>query len=162
MRVDIEAVLARSLNLIIKPLSVRHLMYLSYPLRGMLRVSFIWDVMLHCTMGGPIMGGKHICRDGILWSGRRTHACPFRKSYPDVLVVQSSQDRNADDSARSLDGSMRGRIFLYCQVRAHLIVIRRIRGKNSPQVRLAEDEHLIQALAAQCADQTFCTAILPR
>jgi len=40
MRVDIEAVLARSLNLIIKPLSVRHLMYLSYPLRGMLRVSF--------------------------------------------------------------------------------------------------------------------------
>src|SRR4029078_998813 len=64
MRVDIEAVLARSLNLIIKPLSVRHLMYLSYPLRGMLRVSFIWDVMLHCTMGGPIMGGKHVCRDG--------------------------------------------------------------------------------------------------
>src|SRR6185437_610102 len=78
MRVDIEAVLARSLNLIIKPLSVRHLMYLSYPLRGMLRVSFIWNVMLHCTMGGPIMGGKHVCRDGILWSGRRTHACPFR------------------------------------------------------------------------------------
>jgi hypothetical protein len=24
-------------------------------------------------------------------------------------------------------------------------------------VRLAEEEHLIQALAAQCADQTFCT-----
>jgi hypothetical protein len=22
--------------------------------------------------------------------------CPFRKSYPDVLVVQSSQDRNGD------------------------------------------------------------------
>jgi hypothetical protein len=29
-------------------------------------------------------------------------SCPFRKSYPDVLVVQSSQDRNGDDSARSL------------------------------------------------------------
>jgi len=26
--------------------------------------------------------------------------------------MQSSQDRNGDDSARSLDGSMRGRIFL--------------------------------------------------
>ena len=76
--------------------------------------------------------------------------------------MQSSQDRNGDDSARSLDGSMRGRIFLYCQVRAHLIVIRRISGKNSPQVRLAEDEYLIQALAAQCADQTFGTTILPR
>src|SRR6478736_3852288 len=37
----------------------------------------------------------------------------------------------------------------------------RIGGKNSPQVRLAEDEYLIQALAAQCADQTFGTTILP-
>src|SRR6185312_11710422 len=34
--------------------------------------------------------------------------------------------------------------------------------KNSPQVHLAEDYHLIQALAAQCAAQTFSTAILPR
>jgi hypothetical protein len=39
-------------------------------------------------------------------------ACPFRKSYPDVLVVQSSQDRNGDNGARSLDCSMQGRIFL--------------------------------------------------
>ena len=38
--------------------------------------------------------------------------CPFRKSYPDVLVVQSSQDRNGDNGARSLDCSMQGRIFL--------------------------------------------------
>jgi hypothetical protein len=50
-------------------------------------------------------------------------------------------------------------------VRARLIVIRRISGKNSPQVHLAEDYHLIQALAAQCADQTFSTVAagsLPR
>jgi len=81
MRVDIEAVLARSLNLIIKPLSVRHLMYLSYPLRGMLRVSFIWDVMLHCTMGGPIMGGKHVLSR---WYPlvRSTHAC---LSFPKII-----------------------------------------------------------------------------
>jgi hypothetical protein len=39
-------------------------------------------------------------------------ACPFRKSYPDVLVVQSTQDRNGDNGARSLDCSMQGRIFL--------------------------------------------------
>ena len=38
----------------------------------------------------------------------------------------------------------------------------RIGGKNSPQVRLAEDEYLIQTLAARCADQTFGTTILPR
>ena len=42
----------------------------------------------------------------------RKPSCPFRKSYPDVLVVQSSQDRNGDNGARSLDCSMQGRIFL--------------------------------------------------
>jgi len=41
-----------------------------------------------------------------------TTTCPFRKSYPDVLVVQSSQDRNGEDGARALDRSMRGRVFL--------------------------------------------------
>src|SRR6478672_7806683 len=38
----------------------------------------------------------------------------------------------------------------------------RIGGKNAPEVHLAEDGHLIQTLAAQCADQPFSTAILPR
>jgi hypothetical protein len=39
-------------------------------------------------------------------------ACPFRKSYPDILVMQPSQDWNDDDGASPLDGSMQGRIFL--------------------------------------------------
>jgi hypothetical protein len=47
-----------------------------------------------------------------LTSRRMALACPFRKSYPDVLVVQTSQDRNGDDGARALDCSMQGRIFL--------------------------------------------------
>ena len=38
--------------------------------------------------------------------------CPFRKSYPNVLVMQPSQDRNGDNGARSLDCSVQGRIFL--------------------------------------------------
>ena len=39
-------------------------------------------------------------------------ACPFLKSYPDVLMVQSNQDRNGDNGARSLDRSMQRCIFL--------------------------------------------------
>jgi hypothetical protein len=39
-------------------------------------------------------------------------SCPFRKSYPDVLVMQSSQDRNGDYDTEPLDCSMQGRIFL--------------------------------------------------
>jgi hypothetical protein len=34
-------------------------------------------------------------------------------------------------------------------VRARLIVISRIGGKNLPQMRLAEDDHMVQALATQ-------------
>ena len=38
--------------------------------------------------------------------------CPFRKSYPDVLMMQSGQDRNGDNDAGPLNCSMQGRIFL--------------------------------------------------
>jgi len=45
-------------------------------------------------------------------------------------------------------------------MRARLIVISRIGGKNSPQVRLAEDDHVVQALAPQCPDHPFGNTIL--
>jgi hypothetical protein len=92
----------------------------------------------------------------------RPSGCPFRKSYPAVLVMQPSQDRNSDNGARSLDSSMQWRIFLQCQMRARLILIRRISAKNPPQVRLTKADHLVQTLATQGADQTFRIAILPR
>jgi hypothetical protein len=36
--------------------------------------------------------------------------CPFRKSYPDVLMMQSGQDWNGDNDTGPLDCSMQGRI----------------------------------------------------
>ena len=47
-------------------------------------------------------------------------------------------------------------------MRARLIVIGSIQGQNSPQMRLAENQRLIQALATQCAYQSFHNSILPR
>ena len=41
------------------------------------------------------------------------------------------------------------------QVRAYLIVIRRVGRKNLPQVLLAEDQHPVPALATHNASQTF-------
>src|SRR6266446_8648824 len=43
------------------------------------------------------------------WTGRRSGAsfanpCPFRKSYPDVLVVQPGQDRDGNNDTEPLDG----------------------------------------------------------
>src|SRR5947209_18630592 len=89
-------------------------------------------------------------------------ACPFRKSYPDVLMVQPGQDWDGDNDTGPLDRPTQGRILAQRQVRARLIVIRRIRTKNSPQVRLAENQQSVQALAAHGADQPFRIAILPR
>ena len=61
-------------------------------------------------------------------------------------------------SVVGLDAS--GAVVLRRRVRRDTLI--RIDGKNSPQVRLAEDNHLIQALATQCPDQTFRNSILPR
>jgi hypothetical protein len=51
-----------------------------------------------------------------------------------------------------------GRFLAQRRVRARLIIIRRIRSKDSPQVRLTKDH---MALAADGADQTFRVTILP-
>ena len=48
------------------------------------------------------------------------------------------------------------------QMRTCLIVIHGVELKNSPQVRLTEDDNMIQAFASQRADQTFSDTILPR
>jgi len=53
---------------------------------------------------------------------------------------------------------MQRRIFLQCKVRPRLIVIGCIGGQYPPQMRLAKDQHLVQALATQGADQTFRNA----
>jgi hypothetical protein len=55
----------------------------------------------------------HKTRINLAWFFyQRKTTCPFRESYPDVLMMQPIQDRNADNGARSLDCSMQGRIFL--------------------------------------------------
>src|SRR5262249_52309504 len=83
--------------------------------------------------------------DGISLPLKR--GCPFRKLYPDVMVVQSGQDRDGDNSTAPLHRSTQGRVFAQGQVRPDLIVVRRIGGENLPQVRLAKNQHSVHALA---------------
>jgi hypothetical protein len=65
------------------------------------------------------------------------------------------QDWDGDNDTGPLDRPTPGRILAQRQVRARLIVIRRIRSKNSPQVRLTKDQQSVQALAAHGVDQAF-------
>jgi len=41
----------------------------------------------------------------------KARTCAFRKSYPDVMVVQPGQDRNGNDGTGSLDRPIQGRVF---------------------------------------------------
>jgi hypothetical protein len=77
------------------------------------------------------------------------------------LVVQPGQDWDGDYDAGPLDCPTQRRVFAQGQVRAHLIVIRRVRRKNLPQVRLAKDQHPIETLASHGANQALHVSILP-
>jgi hypothetical protein len=94
-------------------------------------------------------------------SPKQSVRLPFRKSYPDVVVVQPGQDWDGYNNTGPLNGPTWGRILAQRQVCADLIVVRRVRKKNLPQVRLAKDQHPVQALATHGADQTLHIRILP-
>ena len=73
---------------------------------GRCRTCRAGDTGVCLTVNPGLPGGAYGYVDMGGWIG-----CLFRKSYPDVLVMQPSQDRNGDNGARSLNGSMQGRIF---------------------------------------------------
>ncbi len=77
-------------------------------------------------------------------------------------MMKTRQNGYGDNSSVSLDRPMLRSILLQRHVRARLVVVHRIAGQNSPQVRFAKNQHLVEALAAQGADQTFRNPILPR
>ena len=43
---------------------------------------------------------------------KKAKRCPFRKSYPNILMMQSGQDWDGDNDTGPLDCSMQGRIVL--------------------------------------------------
>ena len=69
--------------------------------------------------------------------------------------MKTRQKGYGDNGCVSLDRPMSRSILLQRHVRAGLVVVRRMGGENSPQVRFAKSQHLVEALAAQGADQTF-------
>jgi len=64
--------------------------------------------------------GRTILKEGLKPNGKKGmppldavwFTCPFRKSYPDVLMMQPGQDGNGDNDPGPLDCTMQRRIFL--------------------------------------------------
>ena len=80
------------------------------------------------------------------------------------MMVQAAQLSQLDPA--SLDRQVRSArfwsVFAQCQMGAPLMIIIRISGKVMVQTSLAENDHVIQALAADGADEAFDVRPLPR
>jgi hypothetical protein len=79
-------------------------------------------------------------------------------------MVQAADFRECDDLAfrRSLHASWRRRVFLERQMCPRCMIVGDELGKHSPHVRWAEDDHVIQTLAAQGSNESLRMRILPR
>jgi hypothetical protein len=80
---------------------------------------------------------------------------------PFVAVVQAADFRTRHDAAGRLDGSFHRRILAEREVRARPLVIRDVGPKDSTKMPLIEDDDVVQALAADRADDAFDVGILP-
>ena len=65
--------------------------------------------------------------------------CPFRKSYPDVFVMQSAKDWDGSNVADPLNNALQGCVLLQRQMRARTVVISRIGQQDAAQMTLTTD-----------------------
>jgi hypothetical protein len=84
-------------------------------------------------------------------------------SLTDVAMVQAADFAELHDVPRrwQLDWPGIRRILVEREVSARLMVVAEVAGQDATEVSLAEDEHVVQALAPDRADEPFREGILP-
>ena len=97
-------------------------------------------------------------------SGLRNDQYGVHQAAPRVPVMQAAdvRDRNDAAAARRLDLTRDRCIAVERQVASRFVVVREVVGKDPQQMSLIEDDHVIQALATNRADQPLDVRILPR
>ena len=75
--------------------------------------------------------------------------------------MKTAKDRPYSDLAQPLNGPMERRIFGERKVGSNVIVIGRIRRKDSAQMAFAKDDNVIEAFPSNRADQPLRMSILP-
>jgi hypothetical protein len=86
------------------------------------------------------------------------------RGLADVAMVQATDFGKLHDLPRGwkLDRPEVRRVLVEGEVGARLMVIGEVAGQDAAEVALAEDEHVIQALTPDRADESFRERILPR
>jgi hypothetical protein len=82
----------------------------------------------------------------------------------DVAVVQAADFGKLHDLPchRELDRPEVGRVLVQREVGTRLMVVAEVSGQDAAEVSLAEDEHVVQTLAPDRADEPLREGILPR
>jgi len=76
-------------------------------------------------------------------------------------VVKAAEDGLFGDLAEPLDRPMTRRIFAQGQMRSEFVVIAGVGDKNPAQMRLAEDDDMVEASPADRTDQSLRMPVLP-
>jgi hypothetical protein len=88
--------------------------------------------------------------------------CVYRKLDSAILMVKAAEDRLRCDGAATLNRAMERGMLVQGSMGPRLIVITGVSANDPPQVRLAQDDNMIQALTPDRSDQPFSNPILPR
>ena len=80
-----------------------------------------------------------------------------------VPVMQPADVREGDHAAltRWFDLTRDRRVAVERQVASRLVVVREVRGQDPQQVRFVEHDHVVQAFAANRADESLHVRVLP-
>src|SRR5262245_57441565 len=93
---------------------------------------------------------------------RNACRCVYRKLDSAIMVMEATQEAPRCDDAKALDRAMERGIFVQRAMNSPFIVIVHRALKRPAQVCFTQHNDVVDALAADRADQPFGKAVLPR
>jgi transposase-like protein len=86
----------------------------------------------------------------------------YRKLDSAIMVVKAAEDRLRCDGADALNRAMKRGVLVQRSMSPQLIIIGGIFAEDSAQMSFTEHDHVVQALPADRADESFNIGVLPR
>src|SRR5919106_1738206 len=88
--------------------------------------------------------------------------CVYRKLDSAISVMEAAKDRRRCDNAETLNRAVQRGIFVQRAMNSRFILIARLGSQCAAQVRLAQHNDVVDALATDRSDQPLGEAVLPR
>src|SRR5437867_2106124 len=83
------------------------------------------------------------------------HGCLYRKSDSAIMVMKAAEDGRRYDAAHVLDRAIDRSVLVERPMSPQLIIISGILRQYPAQVRFAQNNHMVDALASDRTDQPF-------